>query len=380
MEVIFSNYSILIVDDNEINVMLLQVILEEERFHIYAAASAEEALAILDKNRIDLILMDVMMPEVSGFELTEKLKSTEKLRDIPILFITALNSPNDIIKGFDLGACDYVTKPFNQLELVRRIKHQISLIHSRNIIIEQKDRLKETMESRDLLYSIVSHDLRSPISSLKMILNILSSKAEENQLPAELVDMLYSGSDIAEQLFCLLDNLLKWTKSNMGIQTSMSQAFMFDETITGVIEVLLPTAKLKDVAIHLQLQHNIEILFDVDVMKSILRNLIINAIKFSHQSGNILINLYADDKWAVFEVTDHGVGMSIVTQDRLRAKIYGTYSLGTAREGGTGLGLWIVQHFVTINHGEFYFRSKEGEGSCFGFKIPRISSDEQILY
>lgn len=377
MEINFSNYSILIVDDNEINVMLLQVVLENERFQVYTAACANEALKILDSTKIDLILMDVMMPQVSGFELTKRLKSTKKLCDIPILFITALDSPNDIVRGFDLGACDYVTKPFNKSELVRRIKHQISLIHSRDIILKQKDSLQEVIESRDQLYSIIAHDLRSPISSLKMILNILTSKAEENHLSEEIVDMLYSGSDIAEQLFCLLDNLLKWTKSNLGMQIAVPQVLVFDETILGVAEVLLPTAKLKHVAINLQLERNIEIIFDVDIMKSILRNLIINAIKFSHQSGHILIDLHVEGDWAVLEVIDNGIGMSSERQNMLRERIYGMSAVGTTREEGTGLGLWIVQHFVTTHHGEFYFSSKEGKGSCFGFKIPRLLSDEQ---
>ena len=375
MEVIFSNYSILIVDDNEINIMLLRVILEEERFRVYAATSAEEALAELATNEVDLILMDVMMPAVSGFELTEKLKSHERLRNIPIIFITELNSPEDIVKGFDIGGCDYITKPFNPPELIRRIKQQVSLIHSRNVIIEQKNSLQEALENRDQLYAIISHDIRSPISSLKMILNILTSKAEERELPPEIIDMLYSGTDITEQLFCLLDNLLKWTKSNLGMQTTVPRVITLDETIMGVTEVLLPTAKLKDVTIGLQLQDNIEILFDVDIMKSILRNLIINAIKFSHPSGHVVIDLHVEDNWVVLTVKDNGIGMSIEMQDKLRSRIYGKSTLGTAREGGTGLGLWIVQHFISTNQGEFYFSSKEGEWSCFGFKIPLLSPD-----
>lgn len=375
MEVIFSNYSILIVDDNEINIMLLRAILEEERFRVYAATSAEEALAVLAKNEVDLILMDVMMPAVSGFELTEQLKSHERLRNIPIIFITELSSPEDIVKGFDIGGCDYITKPFNPPELIRRIKQQVSLIHSRNVIIEQKNSLQEALENRDQLYAIISHDIRSPISSLKMILNILTSKAEERELPPEIIDMLYSGTDITEQLFCLLDNLLKWTKSNLGMQTTVPRVITLDETIMGVTEVLLPTAKLKDVTIDLQLQDNIEILFDVDIMKSILRNLIINAIKFSHPSGHVVIDLHVEDNWVVLTVKDNGIGMSIEMQDKLRSRIYGKSTPGTAREGGTGLGLWIVQHFISSNQGEFYFSSKEGEWSCFGFKIPLLSPD-----
>ena len=375
MEVIFSNYSILIVDDNEINIMLLRAILEEERFRVYAATSAEEALAELATNEVDLILMDVMMPAVSGFELTEKLKSHERLRNIPIIFITELSSPEDIVKGFDIGGCDYITKPFNPPELIRRIKQQVSLIHSRNVIIEQKNSLQEALENRDQLYAIISHDIRSPISSLKMILNILTSKAEERELPPEIIDMLYSGTDITEQLFCLLDNLLKWTKSNLGMQTTVPRVITLDETIMGVTEVLLPTAKLKDVTIDLQLQDNIEILFDVDIMKSILRNLIINAIKFSHPSGHVVIDLHVEDNWVVLTVKDNGIGMSIEMQDKLRSRIYGKSTPGTAREGGTGLGLWIVQHFISSNQGEFYFSSKEGEWSCFGFKIPLLSPD-----
>ena len=380
MIVNFSDYKILVVEDSEMQFFVLKAILEREAFEVCWANNAHSALKILQQKKIDLILMDVVMTEMDGFELTEKLKLTENLQNIPILFVTSLNSPEDIIKGFDLGGCDYVTKPFNREELLRRIKHQITLIHSHRTISQQSAELKVAIENRDKLYAILAHDLRSPISSLKMIFNILALKTEDKEVsPQEYIDMLYSGSDIAEQLFCLLDNLLKWTKSSLGLLNFVPQEFDLDDAIRGAVEVLLPTAKLKGISFDLQLAESAKIYFDVDIMKSILRNLLINAIKFSHPHAKIILNLRQEDDMVVFEVTDFGVGMSEETQELIRQRIYKNNGIGTIREEGTGLGLWIVQYFIQANQGEFYFRSKENEGSTVGIKIPLVIEGSSVI-
>lgn len=375
MTIDFSAYRILVIEDSEINFFVLKSMLDQESFDVTWASNAKVALEILGHEQIDLILMDVVMNEMDGFELTQQLKSTAH-RDIPILFVTSLNSPEDIVKGFDSGGSDYVTKPFNRGELLRRIKHQITLIHSRRTIIRQTEELQTALDNRDKLYAILAHDLRSPISSLKMIFNILTMQNGAPSFSPEYVDMLYSGNDIAEKLFNLLDNLLKWTKTSLGVLHYNPQEFELADAVRGVVEVLLPTAKLKQITFEMQLEEDVDIYFDMDIMKSVLRNLLINAVKFSHPSSSILLRLYEENGYAVFEVIDYGIGMSKEAQEQLRLRIHGNAHPGTGKEEGTGLGLWIVQHFITQHQGEFNFESRENEGSRFYIKIPSVTVEK----
>lgn len=368
-----SKYSILVVEDSEINLYLLKRILEEEYQTVFLAPNAEEALVILEKEEIDLILMDVMMGDMNGFQLTEKLKSMKDYQNIPVLFLTTLDSPQDIVKGFDLGGVDYITKPFNKHELLRRVKHQIKLVDSTRTILRQTKELREAIENRDKLYAIMAHDLRSPIASLKMIFNILSMKIDDPDSKQQYQDVLYTGNDVAEQLFCMLDNFLKWTKSSLGMLSLMPQELKLDSTIEGVVETLMPTAKLKNITFDLQLDKDVTVFFDLDIMNSILRNLLFNAEKFSHPDSTITIKLKDQFDDVVVEVIDRGVGMTEEVQNSLRERYNNKSDLAGSSMSGKGLGLWIVYYFVSINHGLFYFESEEGKGSTFGFRIPKKS-------
>ncbi|MGJ1224739.1 hybrid sensor histidine kinase/response regulator [Sphingobacterium siyangense] len=373
MEIDFSMYNILILEDSELNLFVLKEILEREHFNVFSASGAKGAFENLQQQRIDLILMDVMMGSTNGFDLTKELKSMELYKHIPVLFITNLKSPDDVVRGFDSGGVDYIPKPFNKKELLQRIKHQIKLIESSRTIAKQTAQLQEAILNRDRMYAILAHDLRSPISSLKMILNILTMSPEGSNTGYG--DMINTGNDIAEQLFSVLDNLLKWTKNSLGVLSYMPQEIELDEMIKGVVETLQPTAKLKNIEIQLALQSGLQIFFDADIMKSILRNLLINAVKFSHEDSLIKLNLYRDgDDVVVVEFIDTGVGMSVDAQRQLQQQIMEEGKITPMREKGKGLGLWVVYHFIQQNSGAFFFESEENVGSRFGFRIPLMDT------
>ncbi len=371
-----SKYKILVVEDSEINLYLLKRILEEEFETVLLATSANEALEVLESNKVDLILMDVMMGDMDGFQLTQKLKSTEEYSHIPVLFLTSLDSPEDIVRGFDLGGVDYITKPFNRNELLRRVKHQIKLVDSHATILRQTKELQDAIANRDRLYAIMAHDLRTPISSLKMIFNILSMKVDAPDTPEsrqQYLDVLYTGNDVAEQLFCMLDNFLKWTKSSLGLLSLVPQELKLEKTIEGVIETLLPTAKLRNITFDLQLDHDVDVHFDLDIMNSILRNLLINAEKFSRPNSTIIVQLLDEGDEVTVKVIDTGIGMDKEKQEMLMSRFSSNDQFGNTILAGKGLGLWIVYYFVTLNHGIFFFESEENIGSKFGFKIPKKS-------
>ena len=177
MEINPSEYKILIVDDVMSNVLLLKVLLTNEKFAIATASNGRQALEQVDKENPDLVLLDVMMPDMSGFEVAQHLKANPKTADIPIIFLTALNSTTDIVKGFQVGANDFISKPFNKEELIIRVTHQISLVAAKRIILNKTEELQRTIAGRDKLYSVIAHDLRSPMGSIKMVLNMLSTGA-----------------------------------------------------------------------------------------------------------------------------------------------------------------------------------------------------------
>jgi len=226
------------------------------------------------------------------------------------------------------------------------------------------------------MYAILAHDLRSPISSLKMIFNILAVKAEEENNGYSA--MVNTGNDIAEQLFSVLDNLLKWTKSSLGILSFIPQQIDLKDMILGVVETLQPSANLKNINLDLELQQGLEIFFDVDIMKSILRNLLINAVKFSHENSVVKLTLHQEGDWAVVEVIDSGIGMSAPAQEQLHKQIFRHDAVTAMGEKGTGMGLWVVSHFIHAHQGEFFFESEENVGSRFGFKVKLSTGDLSV--
>ena len=169
MEINPSDYKILVVDDVMSNILLLKVILTNEKYKLATATNGRQALEQVAKEKPDLILLDVMMPDLSGFEVAQKLKQSADTAEIPIIFLTALNSTADIVQGFKSGANDFISKPFNKEELIIRVNHQISLVAAKRLIEKKNIELQNTVAGRDKLYSVIAHDLRSPMGSIKMV-------------------------------------------------------------------------------------------------------------------------------------------------------------------------------------------------------------------
>lgn len=375
MNIQLDQFNILVAEDNPIHSLILENILRMQGYGVLLADSFDKAFSILSKDHVDLILMDVIMGDMSGFDIVKTIMEIPEYQDIPVIFITSLDSTEDIIRGFDAGAVDYIRKPFEPQILLRRVRQQINLLYQRKIIEAQKKSLEAAIASRDQIYAIISHDLRTPIASLKMILNILSLQ-EVHKDQESLRQMVYSGNDIAEQLFSLLDNLLKWTKSRLGMLRFVPQSVQFDEVIFGVVEVLRPTALLKDITIETCIESCITIYFDTDILKSVIRNLLINALKFSHKGSSVKILLYSEGSCAVMEVVDTGIGMDESIQKSIRESLPSGSRPGTANEQGSGLVLWIVKQFVQGKEGEFFFESVENQGSKFGLRIPKLDRKE----
>lgn len=370
MEINPSEYKILIVDDVMSNVLLLKVLLTNEKFAIATASNGRQALEQVEKENPDLVLLDVMMPDMSGFEVAQHLKSNPQTAEIPIIFLTALNSTADIVKGFQVGANDFISKPFNKEELIIRVTHQISLVAAKRLILSKTEELQRTIAGRDKLYSVIAHDLRSPMGSIKMVLNMLILNLPFEKIGAEMYELLTMANQTTEDVFSLLDNLLKWTKSQIGKLNVVYQDVDLVEVTDGVIEIFSMVASLKKIRIREMKPERMMVNADIDMLKTVVRNLLSNAIKFSKENSEILVKMEEVNGMAVVSVQDHGCGISEEGQKNLLHADTHFSTFGTNNEEGSGLGLLLCKDFVVKNGGKLWFTSKEGEGSIFSFSIP----------
>ncbi len=370
MEINPSEYKILIVDDVMSNVLLLRVLLTNEKFTIATANNGRQALEQVKKESPDLILLDVMMPDLSGFEVAQQLKTNPDTAEIPIIFLTALNGTADIVKGFQVGGSDFISKPFNKEELIIRVTHQISLVAAKRLILSKTEELQRTIAGRDKLYSVIAHDLRSPMGSIKMVLNMLILNLPAEKIGEEMYELLIMANQTTEDVFSLLDNLLKWTKSQIGKLNVVYQDVNLVELTDSVIDIFNMVAKLKKITIKETKSDKIMVNADIDMLKTVVRNLLSNAIKFSKENSEVLVTIKEEDDMAVVSVQDYGCGISEEGQKKLLHTDTHFSTFGTNNEEGSGLGLLLCKDFVMKNGGKLWFTSKEKEGSTFSFSIP----------
>ena len=368
-----SDYKILIVDDVMSNVLLLKILLTNEKFQVCTANCGNACIEQARTEHPDLILLDVMMTDMSGFDTAVIMKKDPDLKEIPIIFLTALNTPQDLVHGFQVGANDFLTKPFNKEELVMRVMQQISLVAAKRIIEKQNAELKATLNNRDKMYSVIAHDLRSPMASIRMVLNLVVQSSTPETVGPELYMLLDQANRESEEVHDLLDNLLKWTKSQTGRLNVVLQDLDLEDIVPGVVEIFEMIAQTKHITLELiKPDVPLKVKADNDMLKTVLRNFMSNAIKFSPENSTIKIIMGVDGDFAKVSVKDQGVG---IAADRIGTIFHkGETTYGTGGEEGSGLGLQLCQDFARKNGGDCYVESVEGQGSTFSFTVPLLKS------
>ena len=254
--------------------------------------------------------------------------------------------------------------------MIIRVTHQISLVAAKRLILSKTEELQRTIAGRDKLYSVIAHDLRSPMGSIKMVLNMLILNLPSEKIGAEMYELLTMANQTTEDVFSLLDNLLKWTKSQIGKLNVVYQDVDLVEVTDGVIEIFSMVASLKKIRIREMKPEKMMVNADIDMLKTVVRNLLSNAIKFSKENSEVLVKMEEVDGMAVVSVQDYGCGISEEGQKKLLHTDTHFSTCGTNNEEGSGLGLLLCKDFVVKNGGKLWFTSKEGEGSIFSFSIP----------
>ena len=369
-----NDYKILIVDDVVSNVLLLKILLTNEKFQICTASNGRECIEKAKSERPDLILLDVMMPDLNGFDTAVILKGDPETSNIPIIFLTALNTPADLVQGFKVGASDFLTKPFNKEELIVRVMQQISLVAARRIIMAQNEELRHTINNRDKKYSVIAHDLRSPMASIRMVLNLFVNAVTPEMIGQELYDLVDKANKESEETHSLLDNLLKWTKSQTGRLNVVYQDFDINDVVLGVVDIFVIIAETKNIKLNCDLgEEKLKVHADADMLNTVIRNFLSNAIKFSNENSAIDITVRRSGDFARISVRDHGVG---IDEERL-ANLFssGKTTYGTNNEEGSGLGLQLCKDFAVKNGGDVEVESVRGEGSTFSVLVPLVKDE-----
>ena len=365
-----SDYTILIVDDNQTNIILLQAILKRAKYNTVSATNGADALRIMQEMHPDLVLLDIMMPEMDGYEVARRKDEIEDIQSIPFLFVTALSDTNSMVKGFKAGCSDFITKPFNTEEILIRIHHQIINVENRRIINSKNEELKSLIRNRDKLYAVVAHDLRSPLGTIKSVLDILDENLNSEIIGFELYDLLHATTESADELFGLLENLLFWTRTQMGKLIFQPKEIKITDAVTDAIKATSSMSNIHRIDIsYSDNTGNATVLADKNMITTVIRNILANAIKFSDEDSSIEIGTKIVDNQLSCSITDHGCGMDDEVKQALQQQISIT-TTGKHQEEGTGLGLTLCREFIRAHNGNLSFESEMNVGTTFTFTIP----------
>jgi signal transduction histidine kinase len=369
---------ILIVDDVPENLQVLGSMLQRKGYDVNVASSGMDALALVAKQKPDLILMDVAMPNLDGFQVCERLKADDTTKDIPVMFLTAHSDKERIVKGFQVGGVDYVTKPFHAAELLARVRTHLELRSSRELIIKRNAELQSLNDEKNELFGIVAHDLKNPLSTIRGIADLLLKDAT---LSADEAREFYQNiHDSSETMFALIKNLLDVNAIERGGIKLDLQPTNIASAVEHSINTYRAAAELKTITLHLNAPETLPMAqVDFTAFVQVFDNLLSNAVKYSPHGKNVFIRLEPAVRTLADETTeptvrvtvqDEGPGLSDDDKTKLFGKFARLSAKPTGGEHSTGLGLSIVKKMVEAMSGRVWCESVLGAGAAFIIEFP----------
>lgn len=355
------SYSILIVDDTPANLSVLSFMLQQEGFRVRPAINGSVALTAVRAEPPDLILLDIRMADMTGYEVCYHLKQDPISRDIPVIFISALDDVEDKVKAFEAGGVDYITKPFHVEEVVARVRAHLTLQDQRRAI-ERLSNLKD-----DLMH-IVAHDLKNPISVIRGYTEMLLDGADN----FDMTDSLHKIHVTADRMLALVTALLDYGRLEQGIPL-LTQPSPLEPLLMDSVESFALLAHEKSITVSVRVDApDARAIIDRERMMQAINNLIGNAIKYTPEGGHVEVALSADPDTVTIEITDDGEGIPTEHLPRLFERFYRVPQQTSAQNiTGTGLGLAIVKLIVEKHGGVIGVESVVGVGSRFTIRLPR---------
>ncbi|ALG67235.1 hybrid sensor histidine kinase/response regulator [Beggiatoa leptomitoformis] len=361
--------TVLVIDDTPDNVRLLLKLLTEANLKVLVARDGREGLARTEYIQPDLILLDMMMPNMNGFETCQALKEKEKTRHIPIIFMTAIADVASKVKGFELGAVDYITKPFQNAEVLARVNTQLQIHHLQNILRKQAAVLEERNRDLEAFSRMVAHNLKGPLSSLINVLDIVAEEIHANTNSCEKIRWsIQVGWDMNQ---CIESLLLLARAGGNEVNPNLEPLDMVGIINTIIKQRLEYTIKKKKAVIHIPQELPIAQGNSLWVLE-IWSNYLSNALKYGGIPPELTIGADEQtDKMIRFWVKDNGHGLNTEQQ----SKLFIPFSRLQNHAEGYGLGLSIVRQIVEKLGGQVGIESRAGQGSLFYFTLPAYPLD-----
>lgn len=371
--------AILVVDDSELTRSLLARRLGRQGYSVSVAENGSEALRMLGQSAYDLILLDIVMPELNGIQLLERLKQDAALRHIPVVMISALDEIDKVVKSIEIGAEDYLPMPFNPVLLRARVGaclekkrlHDKEVAYLREVALAREEAL-EANRARSLFFATMNHELRTPLTAILGYVELMQRTRDRAPSDRDRLDVI---SRSGQHLLGLINDMLTLSQIEAGRVTLVERPFDFHMLLQSMGEMFEIQAKMRNLSFAVDVAANVPkyVFGDEGKLRQIIINLLGNAFKFTEMGGIALSARWGDgidghDR-IVVEVCDTGCGIAAEELGQLFQPFTQTRSGQTAKEG-TGLGLSISQSFARMMNGEITVRSVVGQGSTFRVVLP----------
>jgi signal transduction histidine kinase len=378
--------SVLVVDDDPRNIELLTHVLEPQGFSVVAAEDSEDGLALAHVELPDVILLDVLMPRLDGYEVCRRLKADPATLFIPVVLITALRGARERSRGAEVGADEFISKPFDSIELVTRVKSLVRIkrlydqLRAANSDLEQRvaertaelqralSELRELDRLKSEFITNVAHELRTPVLHVKGTVTLLADGALGDLTP-EQERGVHVAEEATEQLERVVEDIVDF--GNMQDRPLALAPVPVYDVCQNAVETLMARAARRGVTVRATVPFELPpVLADGAALSRVIRHLLDNAIKFSPANSQVELVAERRGDRVRIAVSDHGPGIPDDERERIFAVFYQSDGSATRRAGGMGLGLALVSKLLKAHHTHIDLESELGRGSTFSFELP----------
>lgn len=364
--------TVLVVDDDQRNVRLMESILRGSGYRVVKAYNGEEALHVVESERPDLLLLDVMMPKMSGFELCQRLKGRYETRLLPVIMVTALNALEDKVQALEYGADDFLSKPINKVELLAKVRSVLRVkalqdeLEARKFEIEAANqRLVRMQGFKDSMMQMVVHDLKNPLASIMGNIQLIQMQSVEMMTPARLAELLQRTQESARQLMRMILNILQIGKLEEQKMPLRLEPVPLHHVVQENLDEMMGLSARDGIRLENRVSPDMPApRADRELVSRVIANLLNNAFKHTPSGGQVVVDAQRDGGHITLTVSDTGEGIPEDLQPRIFEKfVAGESDAGKRMLFDSGLGLTFCRLAVDCHGGRIWLKSRPGEGT-----------------